>query len=85
MRHEQEFNEYLNILTDRKNTNLFSTIFFLTLTILLSLYLNTEFSLMNVISLLLILSFLVYSTIELINSDIKLNNAKLNLKKYLNK
>jgi len=85
MRHEQEFNEYLNILTDRKNTNLFSTIFFLTLTILLSLYLNTEFSLMNVISLLLILSFLVYSIIELINSDIKLNNAKLNFKKYLNK
>ena len=83
MRHEEEFNEYLNILTDRKNTNLFSTIFFLILTILLGLYLNIEFNLMNVVSLLLILSFLFYNSIKLINNDIKLNNAKLNSKKYL--
>ncbi len=81
---KNRYNEYLEVIRDKKDISLLSTVFFLILTSLVIGYTIIDTNTLNVVSMIFISGSFIISVCNLVINNIKLSTIKSNKNKYMN-
>lgn len=81
---KNRYNEYLEVIRDKKDISLLSTVFFLILTSLVIGYTIVDTNTLNIVSMIFISASFIISVCNLVINNIKLSTIKSNKNKYMN-